>query len=101
MNNSTTVSIDSGAPAADANTITISERRATFVSDGGKGKSVKYVNSSDGESVPVINLNDFPAIKDALAEVVDARFTGQSIYRLTCLRCKCKTLTHFSIVYIF
>ena len=70
MDNSTksTVSIDSGAPAADADALTISERRAAFVSEaeGKRNKSVKYVSSEDGESVPVINLNDFPAIKDAL-----------------------------------
>ena len=67
MNNST-VSIDSGAPAADADALTISEKRASFVSEGkGNNKSVKFVNSDDdGELVPMISLNDFPAIKDAL-----------------------------------
>ena len=63
MNNST-VSIDSGAPAADADALTISERRATFVSEG-KGKSVKYVKSEEGAQA-VINLKEFPAIKEAL-----------------------------------
>ena len=67
MNISTksTLSIASGAPAADADALTISERRATFVSEG-KGKSVKYVSSEDGESVPVINLKEYPDIMDAL-----------------------------------